>query len=71
MSADHTTIHVRVHPEVKETLDRLSANLEQMNDLLRENQRLLAECLKRSLEVVELPLDTPEIVSTEGHGEPA
>ncbi|WP_025324479.1 hypothetical protein [Deferrisoma camini] len=53
MSADHTTIHVRVHPEVKETLDRLSANLEQMNDLLRENQRLLAECLKGALWVTD------------------
>jgi len=71
MDTHHTTIHVRIHPEVKETLDRLSANLEQVNDLLRENQRLLTEALKRSLEVVELSLDAPEIVSTERHGESA
>lgn len=71
MSAHHTTIHVRVHPEVKKVLDRLSANLEQVNDLLQENRRLLFECLKGALEAVELPLDAPEVVPTEGHGETA
>ncbi len=71
MDIHRTTIHVRVHPEVRETLERVTVNLVQVKRLLAENVELLTESLQRSLEVVEASLDGAEVVSADGDRETA
>ena len=54
MDTTETTQTVEIHldPEVREVLERVSGNLEQVGDLLRENSALLKRVLQRPVELV-------------------
>jgi hypothetical protein len=56
-------LDVRIRPEIEETIQKISSNIEATTKLMKENNELLSEVLKRSFEVVETPLDSPQVVS--------
>lgn len=63
-------IEVGINPEVKKTINDVCSNIEQINKLLKQNKKLLAKVFQSSLEIVEAPLESPQVVSTEADRKP-
>ena len=60
MEVAQKVIHLKCKDEVSDVLNKITENIAEMNELLRENKELLSEVIKGGLEVVNTPLGSSE-----------
>ncbi|MCK5354993.1 MAG: hypothetical protein KAJ63_07730 [Methyloprofundus sp.] len=69
MKDNKITVDVRINPDIQKTVETICLNIEKASALLDENKKLLSEVIKSSFQVVQAPLGTSQIITSEINSE--